>query len=126
MTHDENEIELTPEERMMLAALPREVPHGDLLEERVVRALRSEGYFGVSPRARNRAVGIALRVAAAVALFAGGVATGRFLMVPSEAQTASGSAPSTIRASDTSRPASSPSIPVKRRETVVAEREMWL
>lgn len=123
--HTDDENELTAEERMLLSALPREIAPGDLLEERVVRALRKEGHLG-GIRARGiRGLSVALRIAAALALFAGGVVTGRYLMMPDAPQSASVASPSSVRAQDTT-PASNGSIPVRGNVTVVAEREMWL
>ena len=43
MYNDEG-FELTLEERNALASLPREMSVGDLLEAKVVRALRKEGH----------------------------------------------------------------------------------
>ena len=122
--YDNDEIELTAEERILLSALPRELQAGDLLEERVVRVLRKDGHFGDS-RASRRFSNV-WKIAAAIALFAGGVATGRFLMTPDAPQSASvaAPAPATIRATDTTRPAGE-SFPVNG-ETVVAVRELWL
>ena len=122
--YENDEIELTAEERILLSALPRELRPGDLLEERVVRALRKDGHLG-DARAR-RGLSNVWKIAAAIALFAGGVATGRYLMMPEAPQSASvaAPAPATIRATDTTRPAGG-SIPVKG-ETVVAVRELWL
>jgi hypothetical protein len=62
--------EYSAEERRLLDALPRESLPDPHTEERVVRRLRGEGYL----RLRSRR--IALRAAAAVALFAGGGLTG--------------------------------------------------
>lgn len=77
-----NEDELGPDERAAFAALPRELPPGDMLEERTVRALRGEGYFGARRSNVSRGIRLGWRVAAALTLFAGGVATGRYLVAP--------------------------------------------
>lgn len=78
MFNDE-EIELTPEERAAFAALPRETPSSDILEERVVRALRSRGFFTPEHARSSRVARIALRAAAAVLLFGAGALTERFV-----------------------------------------------
>ena len=83
-----DEDELTPDERAALAALPRELPPGDMLEERTVRALRSEGHFGGLRSSARRSAGLGWRIAAALTLFAGGVATGRYLLVPASPRSA--------------------------------------
>lgn len=125
--HSHDEIELTAEERMLLASLPREKRPSDLLEERVVRSLRKDGHLGVQSR---RGLPIAWRVAAALALFAGGVATGRYLMMPDAPRSASvgaqaaPAAAATLRPNDTTPP-NGGSINEKN-ETVVAVRELWL
>lgn len=122
--HSEDEFELTAEERLKLAALPRETMPGDLLEERVVRALRREGHFGTMKQPPSRGFGVALRIAAALALFAGGVATGRYLLMSEATRSASRATPIESRTRDTTPPG--PSMPASGTETVVAEREMWL
>jgi anti-sigma factor RsiW len=124
--NDENE--LTLEESAALAALPRERQPGDVLEERVVRALRAEGHFESQRRARdNRGIMTALRIAAAIALFAGGVATGRYLLAADGQQSASVAPPSTIvRDRDTLPPRSNARQVNKQAEQMVTEREMWL
>ena len=78
---NDDEIELSDEERAAFAALPRERAPGDLLEERVVRRLRDEGMLlhRSEPRRQNRFARFALRAAAAVVLFAAGVLSERFL-----------------------------------------------
>lgn len=125
--HNHDEIELTAEERMLLATLPREKQPSDLLEERVVRSLRKDGHLGVQAR---RGLPVVWRIAAALALFTGGVATGRYLMMPDAPQSASvgaqatPAAPATVRQNDTT-PLNSGSITVKN-ESVVAVRELWL
>jgi hypothetical protein len=126
MYNDDNE--LTRDEIAALATLPREMQPSDLLEERVVRALRNDGHFGSAPRGRhNRAFGIALRIAAAIALFVGGVATGRYLLAPDAARSASAPAPATIvRDRDTTVPNPETRTVNRNKESVVAEREMWL
>lgn len=120
----ENE-ELSEQERVAIAALPREIAPSDLLEERVVRALRSEGHFNRSTRARNRWTGPFIRIAAALALFAGGVATGHYAL--SQPNTEKQTAP--VNQASVSKPAPQPvsgAQTVKNNETVVAQREMWL
>ncbi len=125
--YNDEEFELTLEERNALASLPREMSPGDLLEAKVVRALRNEGHFSVAPvRSRNN-IAATLKIAAAIALFAGGVATGRYVLNSSDTpERASVSAPaSQNRDVEQSTPHTEPR-PVRRNETVVAEREMWL
>ena len=86
--------ELTPVERRALDALPRErAPHAEL-EDRVVGALRRRGLLPIPLALRSSrrhvlpwAVGA---VAAALALFAGGFATGQFLGTRSGAAAALG------------------------------------
>jgi hypothetical protein len=120
--YNEDEVELTAEERSLLAALPREMAPGDLLEARVVKALKSEGHFGtVAPR-RSPGLWTALRIAAAIALFAGGVATGRYLIVPDAPRSAA--VPESVnRTNDSVQPQRA--APAKG-EIVVAEREIWM
>ena len=62
--------DLTPRERELFAALPRELPHDPATEHRVVSALRAEGFFD---RAAQTKWG---RLAAAVALVLGGSVVG--------------------------------------------------
>ena len=119
--------DLTEQERSALTALPRELAPSDLLEERVFRALRNEGHFASARHSRqswSRTVG---RIAAAIALFAGGVATGHYALSQPTASTShaaatvgqSGARQTTTRASNGVQS-------VKHNETIVAEREMWL
>ena len=122
--YSENEIELTAEERTMLSALPREIPPSDMLEERVMRALRREGHLGSPQVRRSRSFTTILKIAAAVALFAGGVATGRYVLLPDVPRSASLSQPERMRTNDTVQP-SRESVPVNG-ETIVAEREIWM
>jgi hypothetical protein len=91
--HDEMDDELTPEERAMFAALPREHEPGRLLEERTVRALRDRGLLQaplaapaqtvaaaeVKRRLRFPAAWVSGAMAAGIALFMGGLATGQYL-----------------------------------------------
>jgi hypothetical protein len=70
--HDD---ELTPEERDALAALRRDEPHNDLLEERTVRTLASRGLL--HGRRRSRRWGWAAAAAACAVFFAGGFTLGR-------------------------------------------------
>jgi hypothetical protein len=126
--HNDEEFELSPEERIMLAALPREMTPSDLLEERVVRSLKNEGHFGGIAPAR-RPIRNAWKIAAAIALFAGGVATGGYMM-SSKSPAASATAKNTTRPSS-AVPAKDTSIERKRdvapkTETLVAERELWM
>jgi hypothetical protein len=122
--HNDQEFELTAEERTALAALPREMDTGDLLEERVVRAMRDRGSLQVSRSRANNTLSIAWKIAAAVTLFAGGVATGRYAMA-NDATGNSINAPAT-RGRDVGVTPRTDTRPVNQRETVVAEREMWL
>jgi hypothetical protein len=76
--------ELTPEEQAMFAALPRERAPGRLLEERTVRALRERGVIRPSAVDARRglrfpAAWVSGAIAAGVALFMGGLATGQYL-----------------------------------------------
>ncbi len=88
MSHDE--IEWTPEERQALDRLAREQDPGELLEERTVATLRTEGLLGARqgtravpapstsyPARRSHPASWAAGVAAALALFFGGVALGQ-------------------------------------------------
>jgi hypothetical protein len=86
--HDETDEALTPEERALFDALPREREPGRLLEERTVRALREAGLVRpaapavASPAARRLrfpAAWISGAMAAGLALFLGGLATGQYL-----------------------------------------------
>jgi hypothetical protein len=69
---------------------------------------------------------VSLRIAAAAALFIGGVATGQLMMTRSAARSADAAA--LIRqANELSYPAAAqPAQTVKSNEKIVAEREMWL
>ncbi|HUQ20639.1 MAG TPA: hypothetical protein VM099_13575 [Gemmatimonadaceae bacterium] len=112
------DFDLTENERAAFAALPRERATGDLLEERVVRQLRSNGYFS-SRDSRRRIAGWALRAAAAVFLFAAGALTERMLSSRGENAAPVSIAPS--RAIETK-----PS-PVQRTDpTKVAQLEQWI
>jgi hypothetical protein len=85
--HDEMDDALTPEERAMFDALPREREPGRLLEERTVRALREAGLVRAAARPaetqarrlRFPAAWISGAMAAGIALFLGGLATGQYL-----------------------------------------------
>jgi len=76
--------ELTPEERAAFGALPRERIPPAALEERVVGALRAEGLLGAPVTAarpagpRRASSWLVAAAAAAVALFASGVAVGQW------------------------------------------------
>jgi hypothetical protein len=120
--YSENEIELTNEERSLLAGLPRTLQPSDMLEERVVRALRKEGHFGSPARARSSALIDVLRIAAAIALFAGGVATGRYLIRDNTPRSASTQQQESVAPPQNTRQVES----VPASETVVAEREIWM
>ncbi len=84
-----DEIELTPAERRALDALPREADPGQLLEERTVKALREQGLLAgrAGPGAGRDASSLppagrpwwqlVAGIAAAIALFAGGVSVGQ-------------------------------------------------
>jgi hypothetical protein len=125
MYNDEN-LELSREEMAALAALPRELEPGNMLEARVLHALRDQGHFGSAPHRAKRAVPLVLKIAAAIALFAGGVATGRYALATNTSASASSTAPVTdTRDAGTSVPRNDIR-PVQHNETVVAVREMWL
>ena len=125
MYSDDN-VELTRDEQAALAALPRELEPGDLLEAKVIRALRGEGHFGsILPRTK-RASSLALKIAAAVTLFVGGVATGKYLLASNAPQRASATAPVTETRDATVAAPRNESRPAPQKETVVAVREMWL
>ncbi|MDB4951863.1 MAG: hypothetical protein JWM27_4512, partial [Gemmatimonadetes bacterium] len=72
---------LTPAEHEAFAALPRERAPGRLLEERTVRALRERGLVQPAHRhgAAPRRPWLAAAVAAGIALFACGLATGQWM-----------------------------------------------
>jgi hypothetical protein len=75
---------LTPEERAALAALPRDVTPQAQLEDRVVAGLHRAGLLraaGRGPVGRSR---LLMRLAAALALVAGGIVFGRWTMAPAE------------------------------------------
>jgi hypothetical protein len=115
---NDQDFDLTETERAGFAALPRDRAPGDLLEERVVRQLRNNGYFS-SKKSRARIAGWALRAAAAVFLFAAGALTERMLSSHGENSPPVTIAP--IRAAET-RPA-----PVQRTEPAkVAQLEQWI
>jgi hypothetical protein len=124
--HNDDNFELSSEERAALASLPREMEPGNLLEAKVLRALREEGHFGTMPRRSNRGVSIAWKIAAGIMLFAGGVATGKYLLASDIPASASVTAPvNDTRGPQLGAPRYDPR-PAQSRETVVAEREMWL
>jgi hypothetical protein len=83
MSPHEMDDELTVEERAQLAALPRERDPGRLLEERTVRALRERGLVHAPGKPRRvirfHPGWLTGAVAAGLALFLGGLATGQYL-----------------------------------------------
>jgi hypothetical protein len=83
MSPHEMDHELTPDEREMFAALPREREPGRLLEERTVRALRDRGLVHAPGKPRRvirfHPGWLTGAVAAGLALFLGGLATGQYL-----------------------------------------------
>ena len=123
--YNDEPVELTLEERNALASLPREMNPGDLLEAKVVRALRNDGHFGVAVPRRNT-ISLAWKIAAGLALFAGGVATGRYILASDKPQSASISAPASQNRDAQTLTPHTETRPVRHNETVVAEREMWL
>ena len=125
MYNDDN-FELTHDEKTMLASLPREMAPSDMLESRVMRALRNEGYLGSARRNDKRGIPVMLKIAAAIMLFAGGVATGRYVLSTTAAPTASTTAPASGNQITAPADTRSAPRPVPSNETVVAEREMWL
>lgn len=82
--HQDNE--LTAQEQAAFAALPRERNASAMLEQRTVRALRSRGLLGRGSSLRVRAWIAAAGVAAAAALFMGGLAVGQWLGTRTVAQ----------------------------------------
>jgi hypothetical protein len=79
--HDRDDEDLSTAEREAFEALPREAMPGRLLEERVVSELRARGHLGAR-HARHVGRGrlrIGAAAAAAVALFASGLALGQWL-----------------------------------------------
>ncbi len=98
----EDEVELTPEEKMAFERLPTEAVPPDLLEERIVRALRADGTlrsagatsassepWAAAERSRvNRVRGwmVPLSVAASLVLFGAGIALGHRLGTRSTAE----------------------------------------
>ena len=90
MFDDPREDELTPGERRAFDALPREQPPPPSLEERTVAMLRTHGHLatpiGAAPSQRRWGPGlrwsapwIAGAAAAALAIFASGVAVGQYV-----------------------------------------------
>jgi hypothetical protein len=83
MNPHEMDGELTADERAQLAALPRERDPGRLLEERTVRALRERGLVHAPGKPRRiirfHPGWLTGAVAAGLALFLGGLATGQYL-----------------------------------------------
>jgi len=87
MSTDNNDDELTQEERDAFAALPRQrIPPADL-EDRVVDTLHSEGLLVEKRRVRTHPGWLATAAAAgAVAFFASGMAVGQWVGGQSTAQ----------------------------------------
>ena len=77
----ETENELTPEEQAAFEALSKTREPSGLLEERTVRALGDRGLLEVAPRRwmHRRIPAFAAGIAAALALFVGGIAVGQWL-----------------------------------------------
>jgi hypothetical protein len=118
---------LSEHELAALAALPRKIAPSDLLEERVVHALRNEGHFGSLRKINRPWMNMSLRIAAAATLFIGGVATGQYMTSRAAAQSADAAAlireANALSSPTTTQPSAQP---VNRSGKVVAEREMWL
>jgi hypothetical protein len=96
---DEHDDEMTPELGAGIRGLPRELAPSDLLEERVVRALKTRSLLGPR-RLGSRVSRWAAAVAAALALFFSGLMVGQRLATKRAAEiqvpqtgTASGQAP---------------------------------
>jgi hypothetical protein len=92
MSPHEMEDELTPEERTLFAALPRERDPGRLLEERTVRALRERGLVQAAAGKPRRAIRVYAgwvsgAIAAGIALFLGGMAFGQHMATKTIATT---------------------------------------
>ena len=90
-----------------------------------MRALRNEGHFVPATRAGRHLTRQLMRVAAAIALFAGGVATGHYALAKQE----TGKQIAPVNQANGSKRTPDNSVgtqTVKNSETVVAEREMWL
>jgi hypothetical protein len=91
MSPHEMEDDLTPEERALFAALPRERDPGSLLEERTVRALRERGLVHAATRPRRvirfHAGWMTGAIAAGIALFLGGMSFGQHVATKSIATT---------------------------------------
>lgn len=97
----EDEVELTPEEKMAFQRLPTEAIPPDLLEERIVRSLRADGTLrsggaqagaagregSETPlRSRVRAWMVPVSMAASLVLFGAGIALGHRLGTRSTAE----------------------------------------
>ena len=117
----DNESELTAAERAAFAALPRERTPSDLLEERVVSELRNRGMLSRTSH-RARRFGAAWRIAAAIALFAGGVATGRFVLAPRQSSPTSSAMPASGNGVVNGSAVST----VRNGNAPIAHKEMWL
>jgi hypothetical protein len=84
MRPDELHEDLSPAERRAFDALPREAPAPDAIEERTVAALRSRGDLPIPVSRRQdarapRVWWMTGAIAAALAVFASGVAVGQYL-----------------------------------------------
>lgn len=113
---NDDELDLSEDERAAFAALPRERAPGDLLEERVVRQLRTNGFFSrATPRSN---IGKwALRAAAAVFIFAAGALTERALSNRTE----------TVAPISPVRSAETRTAPVQSTEpSQLAQLELWI
>lgn len=124
--YNDDEVELTLEERAALASLPREMETGDMLEARVVRGLRDDGHFGAARIRHGSTLSATWKVAAAIALFAGGVATGRYALASEAPESASITAPASNDRGARDTTPRTETRPLRQNEKVVAEREMWL
>jgi hypothetical protein len=78
MSHD-RDTELTREERAAFASLPREAAPSDLLEERVVRALRTRHLLAPRRALWHRGTRLVAGLAASLTLFLGGTVFGQWL-----------------------------------------------
>ena len=121
----DNENELTTAERAAFDSLPRERPPSDLLEERVVGELRNRGMLSRATRRGGR-FGVAWRIAAAVALFACGVATGRFILAPEQSGSATRSDSFPATGAHVEKSGDRGVNAVRNGNPAIAHKEMWL